>query len=66
MVANCDGCHIEGTKFVAKPSLRPTDKPRARLKDWSIDLITNIEPLLSKGYHHCIIAINCFSKWNEV
>ena len=32
MIAYCDGRHIERTKFVAKPSLRPTNKPRALLE----------------------------------
>ena len=42
VVANCDGCRIEKTKFIAEPSLRPINKPRAFLEGWSTDLITNI------------------------
>ena len=62
MVAHCDDCYIEKTKFVAEPSPKPTLKPRALLEGWSIDLITNMEPVFSEGYHYCIIAIDCFSK----
>ena len=37
VVACCNGCYIENTRFVAKPYLKPTDKPRACLKGWSIN-----------------------------
>ena len=43
MVARCDGCCIEMTKFVEKPSFQPTDKLRALLEGESNDLITNME-----------------------
>ena len=45
VVAHCDGCHIEMTGFVAEPSLRLTDKPRAHSKGWNIDLIPNLAPV---------------------
>ena len=66
VIAHCDGCHIETAKFVAEPSLRPTDKPKAPLEGWSIDLITNMEPVSLERHHHCTVAIDCFTKWTEV
>ena len=51
---------------MAELSLRPTDKPKAPLEGWSIDLITNMEPVFSERYPHYIITIDCFTKWTEV
>ena len=45
--------------------MRPNDRPRAPGEGWSIDLITNLEPECD-GYHHCVIAVDCFSKWVEI
>ena len=45
---------------MAKHSLWPTDKTRALLDIWSIDLITNMEPVSLEGCHHCIVTIGCF------
>ena len=47
-------------------SLRPTDKPRGCFEGWSIDLITNLEPVSEEGYRHAVIAVDCFSKWVEI
>ena len=66
VVAHCDGCRIKKTKFVAESSLRPTDKPRALLEGWSIDLITNTEPVSLERYRHCIATFYCFTKWTEL
>ena len=30
-----------------------------------MDLITNLEPECD-GYHHCALAVDCFSKWIEI
>ena len=66
MVAYCNVCRIEGTKFVVEPFFRQTDKPTALLKGWSIDLIINKEPVSPERYCYCIAAIDCFIKWTEV
>ncbi len=47
-------------------ALRPTDKPRGAFEGWSIDLITNLDPPNEEGYKHCIVAVDCFSKWVEI
>ena len=65
VVAHCDRCCIERAKFVAELSLRLINNPRAFFKAWRINLITNIEPVSSEGYRHCIVTIDCFSKWTE-
>lgn len=46
--------------------MRPTDRPRGPLEGWSIDLITGLEPKSPEGYVHCVVAIDCFSKWVEI
>ena len=66
MLTHCDGCRIERVEFMAEPSLWVSNKPRVLLEGWSIGLITNMEPVFSEGYCHCIVAIDCFTKWPEV
>ena len=63
IVAHYDGCHIIRTGLIAEIYLRPTDKPRALLEGWSINL-TNIELMSLEVY--CIVTIDCFTKWTEV
>ncbi len=57
---------MEGVKWGKELALRPTDKPRACFEGWSIDLFTNLEPQHEDGFQHCIVAIDCFSKWVEI
>ena len=30
-----------------------------------MDLITNLDPSV-EGFHHCVVAVDCFSKWVEI
>ena len=45
---------------------KPKNKPRVFSKGWSIELITNLKPLFSEGYHHYIINIDFYSKWTKL
>ena len=45
--------------------MRPNDRLRALGEGWSIDLITNLGPECD-GYSHCVVAVDCFSKWVEI
>ena len=29
-------------------------------------MITGLEPVHADGYRHCIVAVDCFSKWTEI
>ena len=62
----CDGCNFEKINFDLQPALRPTDKPKFPFDGWSIDLITNLDPISPEGYRHCVVAVCCFSKWCEI
>ena len=65
-VKQCEGCKMEASKFEHNLALRPTDKPRGALEGWSIDLITNLAPSSAESYRHCIVAVDCFTKWTEI
>ena len=66
VVGECKGCKLEKHKFQQQAALRPTDKPHAPMEGWSIDLITDLDPISDDGHKHCIVAIDCFSKWCEI
>ena len=36
------------------------------MEGWSVDLITYLIPPTSDGLKHCIVAVDCFSKWVEI
>ena len=36
------------------------------MEGWSLDLIVNLEPVSEEGYKHCLVAVDCFSKWVEI
>lgn len=65
IVRSCEGCIVEKYVWGKQLELLPTDKPRAPFEGWSIDLITNLEPPC-QGFKHCLVAIDCFSKWVEI
>ena len=62
IVAYFNAYCIERSKFVVELFFRPTDKPKALLGGWSIDLITNVELVSLERYCHCIIAIDYLFK----
>ncbi len=61
----CRGCTSEKFTWDRNLALRPTDKPHAPFEGWSLDLITNLEPEV-EGFKHCLVAVDCFSKWVEI
>lgn len=64
-MGSCKGCTSERFDWKKQLALRPTDKPRAPFEGWSVDLITNLDPPV-EGFHHCVVAVDCFSKWVEI
>jgi hypothetical protein len=65
IIGGCKGCQAEATEWKRQLALRPSDKPRAPFEGWSLDLITNLDPEV-EGYKHCLVAVDCFSKWVEI
>jgi hypothetical protein len=65
VVGQCQGCISERFDWTKQLALRPTDKPHAPFEGWSVDLITNLDPEVD-GFRHCIVAVDCFSKWTEI
>ncbi len=54
----------ENSNYEKYLALRSTDKPRAPLEGWSIVLITNLDSPSEDVFRHCIVAIDCFSKFS--
>ena len=36
------------------------------MQGWSLDLITNLDPITEDGYRHCLVCVDCFTKWTEI
>ena len=64
-MGSCVGCTSERFDWTKQLALRPTDKPSQPFEGWSMDLITNLDPPV-EGYYHCLVAVDCFSKWVEI
>ena len=36
------------------------------MEGWSLDLITNLAPTTEEGFKHCLVCVDCFSKFVEI
>jgi hypothetical protein len=64
-VAASQASQLERATFPAPKYLHPIPKGERPFMEWSIDLITGLNPPDRWGRDTVIVAVDCFTKWME-